>query len=38
MLKKGLVVQGMPVEKPLYLLVVVLLMDLKVNWLIKKEN
>ena len=36
--QKGLVVQGMLVKKLQYLLAVVLLMDQKVNWLIKKEN
>ena len=38
MLKKELVMQDMQVEKHQYLLVVVLLMDQKVNYLIKKEN
>ena len=38
MLKKELVELVMQVEKHLYLLVVVLLMVLKVNLLIKKEN
>ena len=36
--KKALEMQDMPVEKLQFLLVVVLLMVLKVNWHIKKEN